>query len=103
LENSPFSRSLVTAERKRRGQGGVMWTEDHKRSDANHLACINLIQSNKKYCAKLGLMKAQESYIDSYRSIDSPRPLWGLFLSLFEKTEGGGFMNPLHNSEERTQ
>ena len=28
-ENLPFSRNLVTADRKRRGQGGVMWTKDH--------------------------------------------------------------------------
>jgi len=27
-ENLPFSRNLVTADRKRRGQGGVMWTKD---------------------------------------------------------------------------
>ena len=44
-----------------------MWTEDHKRSDANHIACINLIQSKTTHCAKLMLMKVQESYIDTSR------------------------------------
>ena len=37
-ENLPFSRNLVTAERKRRAQGGAMWTEDNQKSDANHMA-----------------------------------------------------------------
>jgi len=37
LENSPFSRNLVATERKRRGQSGVMWTEYHKRWDANYI------------------------------------------------------------------
>ena len=46
-ENSPFSRNLVAAERKRRRQSGVMWTEYHKRSDANYIGWINLIQINK--------------------------------------------------------
>jgi len=63
LKNLPFSRNLVIADRKRRGQGGVMWTMDHKRSDANHIAWINLIQSNTTNCAKLGLMRVQKSYI----------------------------------------
>jgi len=39
-ENLPFSRNLVTAYRKRRGQGGEMWTKDHQRSDANHIGSI---------------------------------------------------------------
>jgi len=38
-----------------------MWTEDNKRSNANHIAWINLIQSNKTHCAKLGLVRAQKS------------------------------------------
>ena len=99
-ENSPFSRNLVIAERKSRGQGGVMWTVDHKRSDANYIAWINLIESNTTHCAKLGLMRAQGSYIGSS---DRPRPLWGLFLSQFGKTEGRRFMNALHSPQERTQ
>ena len=64
-ENLPFS-NLVIADRKRRGQGGVMWTKDHKRSDANHIAWINLIESNTTHCAKLGLMRLQESYIGTF-------------------------------------
>jgi len=39
-ENLPFSGNLVIADRKRRGQGGVMWTKDHWRSDANHTGSI---------------------------------------------------------------
>jgi len=60
LENSPFSRNLVAAERKRRGQGGVIWTEYHTRSDANHIDWINLIQSNTTHLAKLGLMRCKK-------------------------------------------
>ena len=63
--NSPFSRNLVMSERERRGQRGVMWTEYRKRSNANHIAWINLIQSNTTHCAKLELMRAQESHIDT--------------------------------------
>ena len=59
-ENLPFSRNLVEAERKRRGQGGVMWTEYHKRSDANHIGWINPIQSNTTHRAKLGLIGVQK-------------------------------------------
>ena len=62
-ENLPFSRNLVKANRKRRGQGGVMWRKDNKRSEANHIAWIYLIQSNTTHCAKLGLMRVQKSYI----------------------------------------
>jgi len=82
-----------------------MWTEDHKRSDANHTGCINLIQSVTTNCAKLELMTAQRSYTDtSTARVTAPDlPLWGLFLWQFEKTEWGEFMNPLHSPEERTQ
>jgi len=99
-----FSKKIVVAERKRRGQGGVMRTEDHKRSDANHIAWINPMQSNTTHCAMLELMNATEKlhqYL--HYSSDRLRPLWGLFLSRFEKTEGGGFMNSLHSPEETTQ
>ena len=61
-ENSPFSRNLVVVESKRRGQGGVMRTEHHKISDANHIVWINLIQRKTKNCAKMGFMAAQRSY-----------------------------------------
>ena len=89
-ENSPFSRSLVTAERKRRGQGGVMRTEDSKRKDANHITWIDLIQSNTTHCAKLGLMRAQTSYIDASSAQVTHHPgLFGAFPLRFEKTEQG--------------
>ena len=80
-ENLPFSRNLVIAERKRRGQGGVMWTEDpdHKRSDANHIAWINLIQSNTTHCAELGKMTAQRSYIDTSTAQVTTPGLFGGF------------------------
>jgi len=42
-KNSPLSRNSVPAERKRPGRGGVMLTEGHQRSDANHIAWINLL------------------------------------------------------------
>ena len=103
LEKSPFSRNLVTAERKRREQDGVMWTKDNKRSDAHYIAWINLIQSNTSdahyiawinriqsnttHCAHVGAEKLHWCLI---RSSDRPRPLWGLFLWRFEKTEGRG-------------
>ena len=81
-----------------------MWTKDHKRSDANHVAWINLIQSNTTHCAKLGLMRVQKSYTDaSSAQMTAPRPLWVLLISRFEKTEWVGFVNPLQSPEERTQ
>ena len=64
-ENLPFSRNLVTADRKRRGQGGIMKTKDHKRSDASHIALINQIQCSTIDCDKLGLMWVQKRYIDA--------------------------------------
>jgi len=76
-ENSPFSRNLVLAQRKRRGQGGVMWTQDHKRSDANYKAWINPIQSNTTHCAKLGLIRVQESYIDTFTTQVTAPGLFG--------------------------
>jgi len=49
-------------------------------------------------------MKAQESYTDTPTAQSTAPGLFvGLFLSQFEKTEGGRFMNPLHSPEERTQ
>ena len=76
----PFREILsVVAERKRRGQGGVMWTEYHKRSDANHIGWINLIQSNTTHGAKLGLMRVQESYIDTFFAQVAAPGLFGGF------------------------
>ena len=65
-ENLPFSRNLVSAERKRRGQSGVMWTKYHKIWNANYIGWINLIQINTTHRAKLVLMRVQESYIDTF-------------------------------------
>jgi len=74
-----------------------MWTEDNKKSDANHMAWINLIQSNTAHCAKWGLVRVL--HWCRIRSSVRPRPLWGLFLSRFEKTEGGGFMKEHSKTE----
>ena len=79
LENLPFSRNLLTEERKRCGQGGVMWTEDYKRSDANHIAWINRIQISATHCVKLGRMRAQESYIDTFTAQSTAPCLFGAF------------------------
>ena len=67
-----------------------MWTEDHKKSDANHIAWINLIQSKIPDCAKLGLMKAQESYIDTSTAQSTAPGLSGGFSSrCLKKLKGG--------------
>ena len=92
-ENLPFSRNLVRTERKRRAQGGAMWTEDNKKSDANHM----VFHSHTAHCAKLGLVRVL--HWCRIRSSVRPRPLWGLFLSRFEKTEGGGFMKEHSKTE----
>jgi len=42
-----------------------MWTEDNQKSDANHMVSINLIQNNSAHCAKLGLVRVQNSCIDA--------------------------------------
>jgi len=78
------------ADRKRRGQGGVMWTKDHKRSDANHIAWINLNQSNTKYFAKLGLMRVQKSYIvASSAQVTAPGLFGGFSFRGVKKLKGG--------------
>ena len=79
LKNSPFSRNLVVTERKRRAQGGVMLIKDHKWSDANYIVWINRIQSHTKQCVKLGLMKAQESCIDTFTAQSTAPGLFGGF------------------------
>jgi len=56
-----------------------MWTKDHKRSDANYTASINLIQSNTMHCANMGLMKVQESYIDTFFAQVAAPGLFGGF------------------------
>jgi len=89
-KNSPFSRNLVIAERKRRGQGSVMWTEHHKRSDANHIAWINLIQSKTTNCAKMGFMTAQRSYTDTcFAQVTAPGLFGGFSFRGLNKLKGG--------------
>jgi len=67
-----------------------MWTEDHKRSDANHIAWINLIQSNTTHCAKLGLMRAQASYIGtSTAQVTAPGLFGGFSFRGLKKLKGG--------------
>jgi len=56
-----------------------MWIEDHKRSDANHIAWINLMQSNTTHCAKLEFMTAQRSYIDTFTAQVTAPGLFGGF------------------------
>ena len=56
-----------------------MWIEDHKRSDANHIAWINLIQINTTYCAKLRLMRVRKSYIDTFTAQVAAPGLFGGF------------------------
>jgi len=81
-------------ERKRREQGGVMWTEYHKRSDANHIGWINLIQSNTTHCAKLGLMRVQEGDIDTFTSqVAAPGLFGGFSFHGLKKLEVGDSWN----------
>ena len=81
-----------------------MWTEYHKRLDANHIGWINLIQSNTTHCAKLGLMRVQESYIDTFTAqVAGPDLFGGFSFHGLKKLKVGEFMNPLHDPEERTQ
>ena len=106
-ENLPFSRNLVTADRKRRGHVGVMWTKDHKRwqrTIKDHIVWINLIQSNTTHCANLGFMRLQKSYIDTFTAqVAAPGLFGGFSFRGLKKPQGGGFMNPLNSPEERTQ
>jgi len=91
-------------ERKRRGHDGVMWTEYNQRLDANYIGWINLIQSNTMHCAKLELMKLQESYIDTFTAqVAAPGLFGGFSFHGLKKLKVGGFMNPLNIPEERTQ
>jgi len=56
-----------------------MWTEYHKRSDANHTGWINPIQSNTTHCVKLGLMRVQESYVNTFTAQVAAPGLFGGF------------------------
>jgi len=67
-----------------------MWTKDHKKSDANHIACINLIQRNTTRCGTLGLIKAQESYNDTSTTQSAAQGLFGGFsFRCLKKTQRG--------------
>jgi len=91
-ENSHFSRNLVIAERNRRGQGSVMWTDHHKRSDANHIVWIYLIQSKPETtnCAKMGLMTAQRSYTNTCTAqVTTPGLFGGFSFRSLKKLKGG--------------
>ena len=102
-ENLPFSRNLFMTDRKRQGQGGVMWTEYHNRWDANHIAWINLIRSNTTHCAKLGFMRLQESYIDciiGIAQVAAPGLYGGFSFRGSKKLKGG---DSCIHSKERTQ
>jgi len=99
--NLLFSRNFQ-AERKRRGQGGVMWIENHKLSDANHIAWINLMQSNTTNCAKLGLVTAQRSYIDtSTAQVTAPGLFGGFSFRGLKKLKGGDSW--IHSTAQRKE
>ena len=79
-----------------------MWTEDHKRSDANHIAWINLIWNNTTHCAKLGLMKAQDSYIDTSSAESTTQGLFGGFsFRCLKKLKWGD--SSIHSTAQRKQ
>ena len=57
-----------------------MWTKDHKRWDANHIAWINLIQSNTTHCANsVGFIWLQKGYIDTFTAQVAAPGLFGGF------------------------
>ena len=67
-----------------------MWTVYHKRSDANHIGWINLIQSNTTHSAKFGLKRVQESYIDTFTAqVAAPGLFWGFSLHGLKKLKVG--------------
>jgi len=58
---------------------------------------LSSIDLGKSLFAKLALMRAQKSHIDT--SSAQVTALWGLFLSRFGKTEGAPFMIPLQRTQ----
>jgi len=67
-----------------------MWRKDNKRSEANHIAWINLIQSNTTHCAKLGLMRVQKSYIvASSAQVTAPGLFGGFYFRGLKKLKEG--------------
>ena len=102
-ENLPFSRNLVRTEKKRRAQGGAMWTEDNKKSDANHMAWINLIQSNSAHCAKRGLVRVENSYIDAASAqVFAPGLFGGFSFRGLKRLKGGdSWKNTVERNSKR--
>jgi len=79
-----------------------MWTEDNKRSDANHIAWINLIQSNTTHCAKLGFMRAQKYYINASSAQGTAPGLFGGFsFRCLKKPKGGDSW--IHSTAQRKE
>jgi len=98
-ENLLFSKNLVTAERKRRGQGGVMWTKAHSRSDANHKGSI-WFRVRQRIALSWGSLRCRKVTLMPH---PRPRPLWGLFLSRFGKTERGGIHESTAQRKEHSK
>ena len=67
-----------------------MWTKYHKRSDANHIAWINLIQNKTTNCTKMGFMTAQRSYTDTCTAqVTAPGLFGGFSFRGLKKLKGG--------------
>ena len=67
-----------------------MWTEDNQKSDANHMVSINLIQNNSAHCAKLGLVRVQNSCIDAASAhVFAPGLFGGFSFRGLKKLKGG--------------
>jgi len=77
-----------------------MWTENRKRSDANCVVWINLIQSNTIHCTKLGLMRAQKSYFYvSSAQVTTPGLFGGFSFRGLKKLKGGDSW--IHSTAQR--
>jgi len=51
---------------------------------------MNLMQSSTKHCGKLALMKAQESYIDTFTAqLTAPGLFGGFSFRCLKKVKGG--------------
>ena len=67
-----------------------MWTDHHRRSDANHIAWINIIQRKTTNCAKMGLMTVQRSYTDTCTAqVTAPGLFGGFSFRGLKKLKGG--------------
>jgi hypothetical protein len=79
-----------------------MWTEENKRSDANHIAWINLIQNNTTHCTKLGLMRAQKNDIDaSSAQVTAPGLFGGFPFRGLKKLKWGD--SGIHSTAQRKE